>query len=203
MTAHRIRVRAGERTVSTVTVDHSEIATLRRRFSRRSAAAGGLVALVLGGRFGGGRINQATAQEGTPEGGMTMEGVTLEPLAFGTAPVLPPAPALFQIARFRFAPGGHVSVPASDPGLVLIYVEAGTLTSTSNTPTRILRVTRLATPEAQPFEEVPAGTDFTAGPGDSFIGESTAGGEFRNDGTEETVLLIAGLQPDSGTAPTT
>lgn len=189
--------------MSTVTVDNPETTAPRSRFSRRRATVGGLVALILAGRFGGGRLPKTAAQAGTPEGGMTMEGVTLEPLAFGTAPVLPPAPALFQIARMRIAPGGHVSVPAEDPGLVLIYVEAGTLGGTATTSTRILRAARLATPEAEPFEEVAAGTEYTVGPGESFIGEPAAGGEFRNDGSDEVVLLIAGLQPEAAATPTT
>jgi hypothetical protein len=162
---------------------------------------GGVVSLVLAGGLGRGRVTRVSAQEATPEGGMTMEGVTLEPLAFGIAPVLPPAPALFQLARMRFAPGGRVTVPANDPGLVLILVEAGTMSGTATTPTRILRVAAVATPEADPFEEIAAGNEYTAGPGDSFIGEPSAGGDFRNDGPDELVLLIAGLQPDTGAAP--
>lgn len=181
--------------------DTLKTSTLRRTFSRRSAAIGGAIGLVLAGRFTSERIANAAAQEATPEGGMTMDGVTLEPIAFGVATTLPATPALFQMARMRFAPGGHVIIPADDPGLVLIYVEAGTLSGTATAPTRVLRAARFATPEAELFEDVAAGSAYTVEPGDSFIGEPSAGGDFRNEGPDEAVLLIAGLQPDSGGAP--
>ena len=50
--------------------------------------------------------------------------------------------------------------------------------------------------------EVAANAEFTAGPGDSFVGKDHSGGEFRNDGTEEVVLWIAGVEPDTSATPT-
>ncbi len=175
----------------------------RRRFIRRAMLTGGLITLVLIGLFGNSRVIRTIAQEGTPESGMAVEGASFEPLAFGSVSVLPPAPAAFQLVRLRIAPGGHISVPPGDPGLVLIYMESGTMTSSSTASTSVMRAAMLATPAVPPFESIAAGAEFTVGPGDSFVGLPGDGGEFRNDGTEEAVALIAGLQPEAAGTPTT
>ncbi len=185
----------------TTSTGNCQIGEPRRRSLPRAATAGGLMALVLVGLFGSGRISGAIAQEGTPAAEMVVEGATFEPLAFGVAPALPPAPASFALVRVTIAPGGHISVPADDPELVLIYVESGTLTASATDPVRVLRGALLATPEAQPFEGVAAGTEYTMGPGDSSIGGPNSGGESRNEGTDEVVLLIAGLQPEGAATP--
>jgi hypothetical protein len=38
-------------------------------------------------------------------------------------------------------------------------------------------------------------------PGDSFVGLPEAGGEFRNDGDDDVVLLMAGIGPDQVATP--
>jgi hypothetical protein len=188
--------------VRTTSAENCRIEEPRRRLTRRALFTGGLMTLVLAGLFGAGRISGAIAQEGTPPAGLGVEGAVFEPLAFGSVPVLPPAPASFQLVRVRMQPGGHISVPADDPGLVLIWVESGTLTTTNTTPVSVLRGALLATPEAQPFEDIPAGAEVTLGPGDSFIGPPHSGGESRNDGPDEVVFLIAGLSPEAAATPT-
>jgi hypothetical protein len=187
--------------VRTTSTESPRIGEPRQRFISRIAITGWLT-LVLVGLFGAGFISGTIAQEGTPEGS-GVEGAVFEPLAFGSVSTLPAAPASFQLVRVRIPPGGNISIPADDPGLVLIYVESGTMTSTATTSTSVLRAALLATPEAQPFEEVAAGAEFTVGPGDSFVGLPNSGGEFRNDGAEEVVLLIAGLLAEAAGTPTT
>jgi hypothetical protein len=174
----------------------------RQRIIRGTAITVALMTLVLAGLFGAGRMSGTIAQEVTPEGEMTTEGTVFEPLAFGSVATLPAAPASFQLARARIEPGGHISVPADGPGLALIYVESGTMACIATTSTSVLRAAMLATPEVQPFEEVAAGTEFTVGPGDSFIGLPNAGGEFRNDGAEVVVLLVTDLHPETAGTPT-
>ena len=95
--------------------------------------AGGGVALALD--LARPAMSPVVAQEGAAESGMTAEGAIFEPLAFGTTAVAPSAPAVFQLARIRIAPGGRISVPADDPGLVLIYAEAGTMTCVATVET--------------------------------------------------------------------
>lgn len=187
----------------TTPLDNRRTGEPRRRFNRRAAITGALMTLVLVGLIGSGRGSQTLAQEGTPEAGMAIEGATFEPLAAGSAPVLPPAPASFQLVRVRIEPGGHISVPTTDPGIVLIWVESGTMTATSTDAVSVMRAALLATPETQPFEDIAAGAEFTVGPGDSFVGHPDAGGDFRNDGADEVILLIAGLQPEATAPPAT
>lgn len=152
--------------------------------------------------FGGGRIARTIAQDDPSEGGFEVEGATFEFLAAGVAPALPPAPALVHLARVRIAPGGHITVPADDPGVALIWVESGVANGYTTDSVSIMRAALVATPEASPFEEVAANTEFTAGPGDSFVGKDHSGGEFRNDGTDEVVLWIAGVEPETSATPT-
>jgi hypothetical protein len=187
--------------VKTTSTTEDRIGTPPRRFVRHGAVAGMLIALLLAGFVAGGRIGGTVAQEGTPPAGLGVEGAVFEPLAFGDVAELPQAPASFQLVRVRIAPGGHISVPAEDPGLVLIWVESGTLTGTNTTPVRVLRAARLATPESQPFEDVAAGAEFSLEPGDSFVGLPHSGGEYRNDGNDELVLWISGISPEAAATP--
>src|SRR5215216_6446109 len=121
-----------------------------------------LTALV--GLFGGGRVAGTIAQDDPSEGGFEVEDATFEFLAAGVAPTLPPAPALVHLARVRIAPGGHITVPADDPGVALIWVESGMMSGYTTDSVSIMRAALMATPEAPPFEEVAANTEFTAGP---------------------------------------
>ena len=53
-----------------------------------------------------------------------------------------------------------------------------------------MTVTRATGPE-----EVAAGTEFTLGPGESFVWPANVAGELRNDGPEPAVNLVAFLAP--------
>jgi hypothetical protein len=140
--------------------------------------------------------------EGTPVTDVVAEGLTVETLSVGPVPAYPPEPAEFVLFRARFAPGGWALAPATDPAMGLVYVEAGTVTIRFTAAVVVVRGTALATPGAQAQEQVPAGTEFTLGAGDSFLGPPMAGGEFRNDGTEEAALLFASVVPVMAATPT-
>ena len=137
------------------------------------------------------------AQEATPapagEAFPLPPGVTSQPLGSDTVATLPATPARIEMLRVTFAPGSALRLPAESPSLALVYVEAGTLTARIEAP---VAITRAASPGAAPDrEEIPAGTEFSAGPGDSFIGPAHTPVEVRNDGQEPLTLLMAVVQP--------
>ena len=76
------------------------------------------VSVVLVGLLAYGRVGPATvAQEGTPPAEeFAPEGVTFEPLGFGTAEELPAAPADLLLARFTIEPGAGFPVEADEGG---------------------------------------------------------------------------------------
>jgi hypothetical protein len=144
----------------------------------------------------------ATAQEGSPAAGTPSaeatgaELVTLEPIAFGMAEELPPAPAVLQLVRLRIAPGGEFSQPDGDPGAALIVVEMGALTASL---TRDAVVTRGLGGDKEP---IAANQSFQMNAGDSVVASAGSGGTFRNEGTEEAVFLGAGIRPVETAAAT-
>jgi hypothetical protein len=123
------------------------------------------------------------------------EGATAELLGFGVIPALPSQPAALALQRVQIAPGGSIVTPADDPRVVLLYVERGTLTVRNTVATTVTRGTALATPGAQAQEAIPAGTEFTMTAGDSSLSPAGSGGELRNDGTEDVVLLAGVILP--------
>ena len=98
----------------------------------------------------------------------------------------PPAgPLHVALLRVTSEPGSVVTSPADDPTAALVLVESGELTVRLEAPVTISRTTGP--------EEVPAGTDFTLGPGESFLFAPNVAGEVRNDGQEPAVTLVAFL----------
>jgi len=132
----------------------------------------------------------------------TVEGATAELLAVGQLPSSLPQPAGIGLQRVRIDPGGRIVVPADDPKVVLFYVESGTLTVRSTVPTVVTRGAALATPGTQAQEEIPAETEFTMSPGDSSLSPAGSGGELRNDGGEEVILLASLIAPLPAATPT-
>ena len=134
-------------------------------------------------------------------------GATGELLAVGVIPAVPAQPAALALQRVTIAPGGHIVTPADDPRVVLLYVERGTLTVRNTVATTVTRGMALATPGAQAQEAIPAETEFTMTAGDSSLSPAGSGGELRNDGTEEVVLLagvilslpVSAATPGAGT----
>jgi len=132
----------------------------------------------------------------------TVEGATAELLAVGQLPSSLPQPAGIGLQRVRIDPGGSIVVPADDPKVVLFYVESGTLTVRSTVPAVVTRGAALATPGTQAQEEIPAETEFTMRAGDSSLSPAGSGGELRNDGGEEVILLASLIAPLPAATPT-
>jgi hypothetical protein len=126
------------------------------------------------------------------EGESVFTNATPDLLAVGLLPFSPPQPAALALQRVRIAPGGHVATPGGDPRVVLVYVESGTLTVTNTLAATVMRGAAPATPGADAQEAIPAETEFTLRAGDSFFSPAGSGGELRNDGMEE-VILLAGI----------
>ncbi len=160
-----------------------------------------LTALAVSGWIAGG----AVAQDATPAAEeFAPEGVTFEPLGFGTAEEVPAAPADLVLARATIDPGASVPLDADDPSVALIWIESGTLTVQADAPIRITRAAMIAvfaTPGAveegavPELEEIAAGTEFTLEVGDSAIFPPHVVGEIRNDGQERVVALVAIVAP--------
>jgi hypothetical protein len=160
------------------------------------------VVVVLLGVAALGLSRPVTAQDYYMKAG-TLEGATAELLAVGTVPSFPPQPAGIALQRLRIAPGGRIIVPADDPKVVLFYVESGTLTVRNSVDAVVTRGAALATPGADSQEAIPAETEFIMSAGDSSLSPAGSGGELRNDGSEE-VILLAGLivpVPDGAVTP--
>ena len=134
-------------------------------------------------------------QVGTPqvEGFPLPTGVTAEHLAAVSAEALPQAPVIIELVRFTFAPGAVLQLPEESPSLALVYVESGTLTARIAEPVLITRVMPMDIPSTP--EAIAAGTEFSAGPGDSFVGPPHVAVEARNDGSEPLVTLAGCPQP--------
>jgi hypothetical protein len=154
------------------------------------------VVIVLGLAIASGESQSpARAQEGTPVTEVTFEGATIEAGAFGPVPAFPPEPAEIGVLRLRFEPGGRLLVPANDPGMAIHFLDSGTMTIRFSAPVVVVRG------EAQTQEQVPANTPFTLAAGDAFVAPSPSGGEFRNDGAEDAILLIAVTAPVETATP--
>jgi hypothetical protein len=153
-------------------------------------------AVALGATFAA-RAQSDVVERGHPipnhgEGESVFTDATPELLAGGVMPSFPPQPAAIALQRVRIAPGGHVVTPADDPRVVLLYLESGTLTVRNTVAATVMRGAAMATPGAQAQEDIAAETEFTMTAGDSFLSPAGSGGELRNDGSEE-VILLAGL----------
>jgi hypothetical protein len=160
-----------------------------------------LVAVSFAVVLAGGRT-LVNAQEGTPEAaeGAIPEGVSFEQTSFGTVEAFPPATVnLYQV---RVEPGASFSFPETDPGLGLHVIESGTMTLFGFTADlTVTRAAGMATPGAQSQEVVPAGSEVTLGPGDSFTWEPYVAGEVRNDGSDPLLFVTITLHPVGAATP--
>jgi hypothetical protein len=154
------------------------------------------VVVVLGLAVASGKsLQPAQAQEATPVTEVTLEGATIEAGAFGPVPGFPPQPAEIGVLRLRFEPGGRLLVPADDPGMAIYLLDSGTMTIRFSAPVVVVRG------EAQAQEQIPANTPFALEAGDAFVAPSPSGGELRNDGAEDAILLIAVTAPVETATP--
>lgn len=145
--------------------------------------------------------HSATAQESYEKGESVFTDATAELLAVGTVPSFPSSPAALALQRVRIAPGGHIDTPGDDQRVTLIYVERGMLTVRNTVDTVVTRGAAMETPGAEAQEAIPAETEFTMTAGDATLSPTSAGGELRNDGTEEVVLLASLIVPIPEGAP--
>jgi quercetin dioxygenase-like cupin family protein len=132
-------------------------------------------------------------QEGTPpaaEEVVLPEGVTSEILAIAATEAIPLPPALMELIRFTVEPGAEIRLPEQSPSTALVLVESGTLTARVGAP---VMVTRSSVGGQQ--EMIDAGSEYTAGVGDFFIGPAHTAVEARNEGSEPLVLLMAVIEP--------
>ncbi len=103
----------------------------------------------------------ALAHEGTPEARdeFAPEGVTFEPLGFGTAAELPRTPTDFVLVRLTLDPGASFPIEADDPSVALNFIPLGALTMEMEAPievTRAATIAMFATPGAVEEDAVPA-----------------------------------------------
>jgi hypothetical protein len=100
----------------------------------------------------------------------------------------PEGPLHMGLLRVTNEPGSvSTGGGPDDPTGALVLVESGVVTVRLEEPARITRTTGP--------EEVAANTDFTLGPGESFVWEPFVVGEVRNDGQEPAVTFAAFLAP--------
>lgn len=160
-----------------------------------------VVAITITGLFGNALVPSGVrAQESTPAAGEgeSPEGITFDALAFGAVTELPAMPGVAVIERATFAPGAVLPGEPGDASFTFIYVESGSLTVEIDLATSITRAaavaTAIATGEFPPVqEEAAAGTEAVLEKGDSLLFPPTAGGGFRNEGTEPAVVLVVNI----------
>ncbi|MDP9370789.1 MAG: cupin domain-containing protein [Chloroflexota bacterium] len=145
------------------------------------------------------------AQEGTPPADELAppERLPFEALAIAPGVALP-SPADIVVFRFDLDPGGVFPFDPADPSTGVVVVESGVLTFRIEAPITVTRAATIqATPAAEgPFapqtEQVPVGTEFTLGAGDSAVFPANVGGEARNAGQDRAVALVTSVAPASG-----
>lgn len=144
----------------------------------------------------------ADALDATPATQLDFQGVRVEPLASGPVPKYPPLPAEIALYRVRIAPGSRIVTPADDVALGLVYVESGTLAARRTVAGVVTRGAALATPGVQREEAVPANTEVVLEEGDAYVAPPGSGGEVRNDGTEDAIILDVVIASTMAATPT-
>ena len=162
----------------------------------RRAVLSGIGGLSLAALFAT-RPTPAVAQDATPPAPTGMVGLTAQLMGTGQ-----PASATgleLTLRRLTIAPGG-VMAAHRHPGALVFIIEAGASHYTVLGGTA--QVTRPATDGTPtPAEDIPVGTEAILNPGDWVFADGDASGNpdgdpsdiARNDGTEDLVILIAGL----------
>jgi len=140
----------------------------------------------------------AIAQEATPAADEMMpEGFTFEPLTFAFG-VDMTSPFDLLVARLTLAPGTALPGEENDPSVGIVVVESGTLTVQVDGPVTVTRGAGLGEALASAeqsgdfgnlTEPVAAGEAVTLEAGDAAYLPANAGGELRNDGEEQVVML--------------
>lgn len=154
-----------------------------------------------------------SAQEATPVG-VTIGGVTFQPVTFATGIALPSPGDLF-VVRASLEPGGVVPIEATDPALGILLVESGKLTVQVAGPMTVTRGGGLgeamATAQAigdvrAVLEAVPAGQAVTLAAGDAAYIPAHVAGQIRNEGqvrAERLAFLVLPSETLTGVATPT
>jgi hypothetical protein len=155
-----------------------------RRAVLRGIGGMGLAALVAA------RWAPAAAQDATPGAAPTgAVGATVQPMGAGQ-PASAPGLEL-TLRRLTIAPGGGLAAHRH-PGALVFIVEAGTSGYTVLGGTaQVTRAAADGTPA--PAEAIPVGTEAILNPGDWVFADDDPNDDARNAGTDDLVLLIAGL----------
>jgi hypothetical protein len=157
---------------------------IMRPASRRSVFVTILAILVL--------PIAVAAQEATPSAAKgPVAGMTVTPLAVGTADEVPAEPALLAMYRSTYRPGGRVGLELAE-GPNLLVVESGTLTYHADHPVVMTRAAVEGAPGTQ--QEIPAETEFALHGGDAVVIPLGAKVTRQNDGAEPAVELGAMLE---------
>lgn len=173
---------------------------------RRFTTILAVVAVVLLGVAALGAAPRVIAQEATPAGDETEEGLTYEPVAFVLGVELP-SPADLFVARIGIEPGAGFEIDENDPSTGLCLVEEGTVTIRADAPMTVTRGATLgeammAAEESGDmsgaFEAIPAGEEVTLEVGDAGHIPASVNGEIRNDGEERAVCLAFVAGPAMG-----
>ena len=151
-----------------------------------------VIVVLVGSFFAWGSGARAQEPFATPGPGEfeAAPGVIGRELANGLTEAPPTDLVAFGVLRITSAPGAVFSGGEDDPSIGLLLMESGELSVRIETA---VTVTRATGPE-----EVAAGTEFTLGPGESFVWPANVHGEARNDGAEPTVNLVIYLAPTEG-----
>ena len=160
------------------------------------------VVMVLGTILLSGGLT-ATAQEATPAAEEELEGISFEFLGGAETDTLPSSPAGVYLVRIVLAPGAVLPSDANDPSLAVFGVEAGVITLNVDAPMTVLHLPANAEPGPDDFEQFAAGEDFTMEAGDSTLFPANVGGEIRNDGEEDAIMVGTIIEPidDSQATP--
>jgi hypothetical protein len=163
---------------------------------RRGSVVALLITVVVALLASQGMNPSTMAQDATPSAEQQAgapEGVSFVTLASGTIEVLQPGTANLVLGRIRLAPGATLPFDAADPSVDLVFMASGTLTFRVDAPMTVARGVRAGTPVPTEPEDIPASTEFTMSDGDSALFPPNAGGEVRNDGTEDAVAWVTNV----------
>ena len=153
-----------------------------------------LAAVVLLGTVLVGEAALVAAQDSTPPAGQVEvgEGVAVEFLGLGETETLPPSPAYIQLFRIIIKPGGSFAIPEY-PSTALASVESGTVTLSVDASITVLHVPEDGQLDPDDQKVFPANEAFTLEEGDSALFPPNVEGEARNDGEEDTSILVANI----------
>lgn len=122
--------------------------------------------------------------------------VAIEPVGGGVVPPLLAAEAGVRLDRASFEPGSRLAVPAADRSLLMVAVEAGSLSVRSSAPLVIERAAPSGSAGPVARELVAAGAEAALGVGDAFVRPLGSEQDLSNPGGAPAAALLASVAPD-------